>query len=482
MILDENQPKKVGLWQFSDKKFGCFHYYGYLCNVKREKAMKRLTIFLFSLLLGLASTYSQGVVEIVFNGTKASYNIPDSVTGVKVGTNGARVTVVCTNTEKEYTYRVSGSSDNGSLTITGEYKLKLQLAGLTLTNKRGGAAINVDCGKRIDVVLEDSTENTICDSNLGTQKGAFYIRGHAEFKGGGTLNVTGLKGHAICVKEYCELKSSVGTINILGAVTDGIHCGEGQKGDLNNYFLMKAGVLNISNTGGDGVDTNEYGVLNIEGGEVNISVSDDNIGLKADSTVNISGGTINIDVPGQDSKAIRANHTVNISGGTSTLNISGNGSKGIKANRYEENSTVLNGGYIYISGGETNINVTGGHYITTDSEGVADTTKCMGISIDADMVQTDGTVTITTKGSEARGYNVKGDETRTGGSFIVKSDDDETQQDGDVNDDGSVDVADISAVISQMAGTSSYDKADVNSDGSVDVADISAIITIMSNN
>jgi hypothetical protein len=287
--------------------------------------------------------------------------------------------------------------------------------------------------------------------------------------------------HAICVKEYCELKSSVGTINILGAVGDGIHCGEGKLKDLNNYFRMKAGVLNISNTGGDGVDTNEYGVLSIEGGEVNISVSDDNIGLKADSTVSISGGVVNIDVPGQDSKAIRSNHTVNISGGKSTLNVTGNGSKGIKANRYEKGSTVLDGGYIYISGGETDINVSGSNYITLDSVGVADTTKCMGISIDADMVQTDGTVTIRTKGKEARGYNVKGKETRTGGTLTVIGDAEEPKK-GDVNEDGSVDVADISAIITHMAGNATYETADVNGDGAIDVADISAVIMIMANN
>ena len=429
----------------------------------------------------LGFVHAQGVVEIVFNGTKATYNIPDSVQGVKIGASGARVTVVCTNTTKEYTYRVSGTSTNGSLTIVGDYKLKLQLAGLTLTNNRGGAAINVDCGKRIDVILEDSTVNTLCDSEKGQQKGAFYIRGHAEFKGGGTLNVTGMLNHAICVKEYCELKSSVGTINILGAVGDGIHCGEGKLNDLNNYFRMKAGVLNISNTGGDGVDTNEYGVLAIEGGEVNISVSDDNIGLKADSAVHISGGTINIDVPGQDSKAIRSNHTVNISGGKTTLTVGGDGSKGIKANRYEKGSTVLDGGYIYISGGETDITVTGGNYVTVDSVGVADTTKCMGISIDADMVQTDGTVIIRTKGSEARGYNVKGTETRTGGTLKVIGEAEEPKK-GDVNDDGEVNVADISAIISHMAGLVIYDEADVNGDGEVNVADISAVITIMANN
>ena len=55
---------------------------------------------------------------------------------------------------------------------------------------------------------------------------------------------------------------------------------------------------------------------------------------------------------------------------------------------------------------------------------------------------------------------------------------------GDVNGDGAVDVADISAVITVMAGVATEGRekaADVNGDKSVDVADISAIITIMAN-
>ena len=55
---------------------------------------------------------------------------------------------------------------------------------------------------------------------------------------------------------------------------------------------------------------------------------------------------------------------------------------------------------------------------------------------------------------------------------------------GDVNLDGAVDVADISAIISVMAGdtvpdASASGNADVNGDGAVDVADISSVITIM---
>ena len=58
------------------------------------------------------------------------------------------------------------------------------------------------------------------------------------------------------------------------------------------------------------------------------------------------------------------------------------------------------------------------------------------------------------------------------------------ETDGDVNGDGAVDVADISAIISVMAGATTPDAsasgtADVNGDGAVDVADISSVITIM---
>ena len=51
----------------------------------------------------------------------------------------------------------------------------------------------------------------------------------------------------------------------------------------------------------------------------------------------------------------------------------------------------------------------------------------------------------------------------------------------DVNSDGVVDVADISSIISCMAGEEGIDesKADVNGDGVVDVADISTVITVM---
>ena len=59
---------------------------------------------------------------------------------------------------------------------------------------------------------------------------------------------------------------------------------------------------------------------------------------------------------------------------------------------------------------------------------------------------------------------------------------DATFDTGDVNSDGSVDVADIATIISVMANGSAGDSpasADVNGDGTVDVADIASVISIM---
>ena len=50
---------------------------------------------------------------------------------------------------------------------------------------------------------------------------------------------------------------------------------------------------------------------------------------------------------------------------------------------------------------------------------------------------------------------------------------------GDVNGDGTIDVADIATIIDAMAGATGNSRADVNGDGTIDVADIGAVIDIM---
>lgn len=381
--------------------------------------MKKLTSIALLLMLSMSHMSAQDVIKIEYKGSTATVNVPSGITNVVSSVNGANVTITSKTTNKEYTYQVKGNSTDGSLTINGDYKMTLQLAGVTLTNSHGGAAIDVECGKRIDVELADGTINTLSDAAMGSQKAALYFDGHAEFKGAGTLNVSGKMKHAIRAKEYIELKSSTGTINILEAVSDGIHCGKGKVNNEHNYFLMKGGIVNITNVGSDGIDSDDYGVVRIEGGTLSVNIKDDASGLKADSTVTIKDGKINIFVSGEDSKGIRANHTVNIMGGKTTIIVEGDGSKGIKAKRYESGSTVLNGGFLNISGGELSVQCNGSSLPAESGY-----TKCVAVSVDADLKQMSGDVDITVF-AEAIAYTLGGDtyqgrETHTGGSFNIR--------------------------------------------------------------
>ena len=54
-----------------------------------------------------------------------------------------------------------------------------------------------------------------------------------------------------------------------------------------------------------------------------------------------------------------------------------------------------------------------------------------------------------------------------------------TTKPGDVNEDDSVDISDIVAIINQIAGTATYANADVNGDDKVDISDIVAVINII---
>lgn len=379
--------------------------------------MKKITSIAILLMLVMTRMSAQNVIEIIYNGSEATVNT-NGINDVTSIVNGANVTIVSTTSNKEYIYQVKGTSEDGSLTINGNYKLTLQLAGLTLTNAHGGAAIDVECSKRIAVELVNGTINTLSDAPMGNQKAALYIDGHAEFEGGGMLSVSGKLKHAIRAKEYLELKSSTGTINVLEAASDGIHCGKGKVNNEHNYFLMKGGVVNIFNVGSDGVDSDDYGVIRIEGGTLSVNIKDGD-GLKADSTITINDGKINISVKGEDSKGIRANYAVNILGGKTNIIVEGNGSKGIKAKRYESGSTVLQGGELNISGGELSVQCNGKNLSTG-----SDFTKCVAVSVDSDLKQTAGDVYITVF-DEAIAYTLggetyQGSETHTGGTFNIR--------------------------------------------------------------
>lgn len=355
-------------------------------------------------------------VKVTFAGAEAKVEIPSYVKGVTSSVSGANVVITSANTSDEILYTVSGTSSNGSLTINGEYKLTVALDGLNLVSTSSKAPIDIECGKRINLLLKEGKENTIIDGVSNTAKGAFYTSGHLEIEGGGTLNVKGNAKHALCAKEYLQIKKSTGKINVLGAVSDGIHCGKGKVNDDNSFFQINGGEVNVSNVGSDCIDCDDYGCAIIKGGKLNLNVSQsDGSGLKVDSCIYMTAGDIKVDVTGNVSEGIRANFATYFDGGKITSTVSGKGARAIRAKKSTKTTdTVVNGGFMYFNGTDVDLTVSG-------AKNTADNTVCYGIKADTEFKQTAGTITITVTSSDSstKAYNFKSD-TSTGGSLIVK--------------------------------------------------------------
>lgn len=339
------------------------------------------------------------VVNIVYDGAQAKVTIPSFVQGVSCSSGtSSDVVLTSTNITDEIIYNVVGSSSDGSLVIEGDYKLTIRLNGVDLTSKKG-AAIHVKCGKRIAVDMVDGTVNSFADAANGTQKACIYTKGHFEFEGAGTLNVTGNANHAIASKEYLQIKKSVKAINILKAANDAIHAGQ--------YFQMNGGELNITKTTvSDGIQA-EYEL-------------DDNDAIIQDEEntggVVIKGGTLNITMENsEDAKAIKAEGDIDISGGTFVINAVSNGTRGIQTD-----------GDLIISedNNPTSITINAKGAKCTLAEDVDDPHRCMGMKIDGNMTVNAGTINVYNTGSKSKGIKVVGVYTVKGGTVNASIDND----------------------------------------------------------
>ena len=327
-------------------------------------------------------------ITVTFSGNTASVDMGNAGTAdVTYTANGANVVMTNTNEKEEMEVELKGTSNSGSFTYYGTYKCKIHLNGLSLTSTTG-AALDIQDGKRIDLILTDGTDNTLVDAAGGEQKAALYCKGHMEVSGSGTLTVTGNNRHAIATNEYLELKKSTGTINVRKAVGDAMH--------IEQYFLMKGGTVNLSGMGGDGIQAE---LKNNPDEELN-------------GQILIKGGSINIDVTADDTKGIKSDDLITISGGTFVINAKGAGSKGISAGtnmiiNEDDAATTMT------------IAATGGVYEDPETD---DTSKCMGIKVTKDLTISAGTITVTNTGRKSKGIKVDGTYYAKGGTVKANVD------------------------------------------------------------
>ncbi len=339
---------------------------------------KRIFTFLtLAALFLMAARAGSREVVVCFNGATATVEVSADIQPyITAKVSGADVEVEQSDAvAEEITYRLSGESPDGSFVHSGDYKINLSLEGLLLTSQKG-SAIQIKNGKRIAVVIKDSTNNVLTDMEGGSQDACFKVKGHSEFQGGGTLTINGRGKHGYKGKEYLELKASTGVVNINCSVKDGIH--------LDEYFLMKGGTLNITTTGDGYWD-------------------DDDKETKAPSCINSAG-------------------CVTINGGALTMNSTGSGGKGVNS----DSCFVMNGGVVVAR-------TTGARYIYENYDGdrsdidlIPDSLKNSPKAIKADLgvCVNDGKLTIFTEQDGGEGLESKDTLAIYGGDLHIETFDD----------------------------------------------------------
>lgn len=235
-------------------------------------------------------------IRVYFDEGTAAVELPLGRTDVTYIINNGYVAITNACDTAELVFVLKGSSTNGSLVYNGIYKCTFVLDNLSLVSNVG-PALDIQCGKRVNLKMTDGSENRLEDAVGGTHKGCLYCRGHVKMTGNGNLTVKGNTKNGIHIKEYFKLGTSVGKITIKEVVGYAISVGE--------EFEMEGGTLDLA-------------VTNM-----------DSRAIDCDSTVTISGGNIDILASGNGSRGIQANYdiTINENSGPTVINIAANGGK-----------------------------------------------------------------------------------------------------------------------------------------------------------
>ena len=393
---------------------------------------------------------TDNLVSIVYSSSSASVTVAGNVAQYVTPTiSGAHVTIAQSNTDAvnndEITYQLSGTSANGSLSLSGSYKCTVSLAGVTLTNP-SGAAINITNSKRIQLSVKNGTSNTLTDCASGSQKACVYSKGQLQIQGNGTLNVIGKTKHGIKSASYIAIKNL--TLNITSTVGDGINCEE--------YMEIKSGTITLTGIGDDGIqcdlggtastgittdhEDEDSGNIYISGGTVKVAVTAAAAkGIKADGDMYITDGVVTATTSGGgawDSDELKtkacaglsADGNIAISGGTLTLTSTGAGGKGISGDGTFVVSdsaviTVKTSGQAVVASSTGTIS-TVSNASTLDRYSTNYKSSPKGIKIDGAITISGGKISITTSGAGGEGMESKSTLNITGGEVAINAYDD----------------------------------------------------------
>ena len=336
--------------------------------------------------------------------------------GVEITVTDGHVTANHGSTEG-VCYVVSGTTNNGSLTIDGKTNFKLNLNGVDITNPQS-TAIDLESKKAAYVVLTGT--NKLTDGTTEDHKSTLYSKGKMLLSGTGSLDVYGVYNNGIHSKSYVVIDKGV-NLYINTTINHGIKASDA--------VVINGGVINIetAGTGAKGINCEKDIIIN--GGRTTV----------------VCTGNGEWDTEDQETKAatcIKCDSIMTIKGGEIYVKATGSGGKGLKADweAYVSGGKirVITTGNLYYSNGSTEShNYTG----NTDNLDDAYTSSPKGIKIGTKNVHgvldiTGGDIMVRTSGNNAEGIESKGTLTVSGGTVQVSAHDDGINSSGDLTISG----------------------------------------------
>lgn len=304
--------------------------------------------------------------------------------GVEITVNGGHITANHGDTKK-ICYVLSGTTDNGSLTVLGDKKYAVKLDGVSITNP-DSAALNLLSGKRAYIILSEGKTNTLADGTGGSHKGALYCKGKLLFNGKGSLSVTGNTNNGIHSADYIVFRKG-NQVYVKSTANHGIKANDG--------IFINGGILNVEVSAAAAKGINCESNIIVNGGRTTVLTTGDGIYDTEDRETKGAAG-------------IKADSTLTVNGGELWLKSTGSGGKGIKVDM----DANFNGGSIYIV-------TTGSQYKSNN-----DTSSPKGIKVDGNINITNGKIWLHTSGTNGEGIESKKEIKISGGEIASYAYDD----------------------------------------------------------
>lgn len=430
--------------------------------------MKRLISALCALLLCISVCFavSAETADDPFSSKDLTLADPSEAVDIVLTEGGVDIT-------EPGVYRLSGQVADGSIRVAPatEGDVWLLLDGVSVHNEDGAALTSDGCDKLILTLAEGSVNSLTQGSATPDEEdndAAIYVRDDLTINGTGALTIESAYLDGINCRDSLRIVSGEITVN---AVDDGL-VGKDE-------VTIGGGTITITAQTGDGIKATNAedadrgfvtiadGSLTITTGEGSASVSQtasdgwgsrggweqeaeedtpSQKGVKAETTLTISGGTLSIDsvddalhavdvalsggemtlATGDD--GVHADNTLVVSGGTITLTRSYEGLEGA--------DVTLSGGEISVTASDDGINGAGGDDATSTDEGVFGASGRFGrdrfASSTGTILITGGVISVTASGD---GVDVNGDLEMTGGELYVNGP--QSGGDGALDYDGS---------------------------------------------